>query len=494
MFESAASTLVDTFLGVDDAEVVAAIGVAAREENAACARRLEAIGELYVRRAPDDDTDRVNWAIDRHQSIVAEISAELHISRGRSHAQLQTAIRLREKLPQVMRVFKTGTIDLRMVHTIVGRVALIGDPVLMAKVDAALARWAPKWMRLSAPKLEARIDWWVEKFDPAGRRVPSAAPENRYVEFFPAAAGLDAICAQVRATDGAAIDQRLDALAQTVCPNDPRTKSQRRADALGALAAGLTELHCECESPDCTAAQRPTGANIVIHVLAEQATVEGTASTPGYVPGHGVLPANEVQDLAATAKLKPLIVPSPTTPPEPGYRPSAALAEFVRMRDLTCRWPGCDQPAEACDIDHTIPWPVGPTHPSNLKLYCRAHHLLKTFYTGKSGWTDKQLVDGTVIFTAPTGRTYTTKPGGSLLFPMLATPTGEAPTRNVAADPSEGRWLMMPRRKKTRAEDRRDRIAAERRINEQRLRREQWLVEELKKRRASLADDEPPPF
>jgi hypothetical protein len=104
------------------------------------------------------------------------------------------------------------------------------------------------------------------------------------------------------------------------------------------------------------------------------------------------------------------------------------------------------------------------------------------------------LVDGTVIFTAPSGRTYTTKPGGGLLFPILATPTGEAPMRNVAADPSEGRGLMMPRRKKTRAENRRDRITAERRINEQRLKREQWLVEELRKHRASLADDEPPPF
>src|SRR6202022_1298987 len=55
----------------------------------------------------------------------------------------------------------------------------------------------------------------------------------------------------------------------------------------------------------------------------------------------------------------------------------------------------------------------------------RCHHLLKTFYTGSGGWADKQLPDGTVVWTAPTGRTYTTKPGGSLFFPILATPTGE---------------------------------------------------------------------
>jgi hypothetical protein len=44
------------------------------------------------------------------------------------------------------------------------------------------------------------------------------------------------------------------------------------------------------------------------------------------------------------------------------------LAEFVRCRDLTCRFPGCEQPAEFCDIDHTVPYQVGgPTHPSNLR-------------------------------------------------------------------------------------------------------------------------------
>ncbi len=66
----------------------------------------------------------------------------------------------------------------------------------------------------------------------------------------------------------------------------------------------------------------------------------------------------------------------------PGYRPSAKLARFVRARDLTCRFPGCTAPAEFCDIDHVIPYPLGATHPSNLACLCRKHHHLKTFWTG----------------------------------------------------------------------------------------------------------------
>jgi hypothetical protein len=61
----------------------------------------------------------------------------------------------------------------------------------------------------------------------------------------------------------------------------------------------------------------------------------------------------------------------------------------------------------------------------------RCLHLLKTFYTGSGGWADKQSLDGTVVWTAPIGRTYSTKPGVSLFFPILATPTGEAAIRKL---------------------------------------------------------------
>lgn len=60
-----------------------------------------------------------------------------------------------------------------------------------------------------------------------------------------------------------------------------------------------------------------------------------------------------------------------------GYTPSKALADFVRCRDLSCRFPGCDKPASACDIDHTIAYgDGGPTQASKLKLLCRKHHRM----------------------------------------------------------------------------------------------------------------------
>jgi Domain of unknown function (DUF222) len=489
MFDTGASPQVRrAFADVDDAGVVEAITAAAHEQNAMCGRELAAIGELYARRAPENRVDRLNWAIDGHENVVAEVAAALGLSRGRARGRLRYAIALRERLPRVAEVFARGLIDFRLVAAVVSRTELVEDPVLIAKLDAAVARHAPKWMRLSEPKLIERIDLWVMRFDPAGTRVPGQRSEDRYVEIEPTDSGLAGIWAQLHATDGAALDQKLDALAETVCQADPRTKKQRRADALGALAAGLPAMRCQCGSPACSAAQRRPATDVVVHVLAEQATISGDSEAPGYLPGFGPVPSITLRDMAATAKVKPLVKPS--TNPEPGYRPSAALAEFVRLRDLTCRFPGCDEPAEVCDIDHTVPFPLGPTHPSNLKLLCRYHHLLKTFYTGFDGWADRQLPDGTVEWIAPSGHTYATTPGGSIFFPMLATSTGELTIARRTGPPNIGRTLMMPRRKRTRVADRHYRITSERRINEERLAQDR-LAEKLRKHAPRY---EPPPF
>jgi hypothetical protein len=113
---------------------------------------------------------------------------------------------------------------------------------------------------------------------------------------------------------------------------------------------------------------------------------------------------------------------------------------------------------------HTIPYADGgPTQASNLKCYCRTHHLVKTFW----GWRDQQLPDGTVILTSPAGRTYVTTPGSALLFPSLCLSTGGIPA--AEADPPLDycgeRTAMMPRRRRTRAQHRAQHIATERRQN-----------------------------
>jgi len=218
---------------------------------------------------------------------------------------------------------------------------------------------------------------------------------------------------------------------------------------------------------------------------------EPLATPPGVIIGGPLLPGPVVARAALHAKVVPIVHPG-NAPPEPRYIPSTALADFVRCRDLTCRFPGCDEPAYRCDLDHTIPYPVGPTCASNLGCLCRKHHLLKTFL----GWREQQLPDGTLIFTSPSGQTYVTTPGSALLFPSLCYAVGgmPAPEAELPPDYCAERTAMIPKRRRTRAQDRAYRIATERRQNH----------DARMARRAEQAayagpappdtDDEPPPF
>jgi hypothetical protein len=183
-------------------------------------------------------------------------------------------------------------------------------------------------------------------------------------------------------------------------------------------------------------------------------------TNPAVVIGGGIMPAPLLAaKVATTATIRPLVHPG-GAPPEPRYTPSRKLADFVRCRDLTCRFPGCDEPAYGCDLDHIIPYPVGPTCASNLGCLCRKHHLLKTFW----GWLARQLPDGTTIWTAPSGQTYTTYPGSRLLFPTLCRPT--APVASSGTTPEAAPGLTMPRRKRTPEQNRQRSIDAERKLND----------------------------
>jgi Domain of unknown function (DUF222) len=481
------SSVESMFEAVAEAELIDVMGEATRDESTAIAQRLAAVGELFARRGVEHPECEL-WSTDVTDQVAAEVSAVQNISHARAVGQVQFARTLRERLPALARVFARGVIDFRLVSMIVARTDNVEDAVI-AELDEALARHAEKWMKLSKPKLRDRVDQWVAKLDPAGVRVPPAVDEQRYVEIDPSSPGLAFLNGQIRAADGAALDQRLEALAGTVCENDPRTLRQRRSDACGPLARGEATLACQCGREDCAAVvERKAAATAVIHVLADPATLDGTSDHPGYLAGFGILPAESVREVAKTATLKPVIVPTGAAP-DPGYRPSAKTAEFIRWRDLTCRWPGCDKPAERCDLDHTEPWPWGPTHPSNNKPYCRCHHLIKTFCGGPGGWLDEQLPDGTIVLRAPTGHIYSTEPHGAAMFPVLGQSTGELDIPPTGAEAVADRSAMMPRRKQTRDQDRRDRINAERRE------RTELIAQEEEERQAWLAATyEPPPF
>lgn len=452
-------------LDLDPTELLDTMREAQRTERLALAQRILAAGRLCQMRMAKAEAAHEIWCVEDWDVVAAEIGAELGMSRFRAAQDMRYAHTLLERFPKLGAKFATGVIDFRVITTIHYRTALIIDPDVLTRLDAQLASRAPHWNKLSKENLKDRIDWLVIQLDPDAIRISREIADRR-IEVEMTTDGLADISGTARSTDAVAFDRRLDQLAETVCSNDPRTKEQRRADALGPLSALESTMACNCGRDDCLAAANAgsTTGEIVIHVLAEADAVQGDGTMAGYLPGYGALPAETLKDVAKRARLRPIVHPK-DSPPEPRYRPSVALADFVRWRDLTCRFPGCDCPAEKYDLDHTIPYPPGPTHPSNIKLLCRFHHLMKTFFTGSGGWCDQQLADGTVIWTAPSGRTYSTTPLGAALFPQLAVPTGELALPSMPVLPDDKRCLAMPKRRRSRAADRAYRVKWERAAN-----------------------------
>jgi hypothetical protein len=437
------------------------LAVTSRQENQAAAGRLRAICELFELRRRQRG-ERADWAVDTWAAVGAEVAAALRISLAKAGSYMNYGLAML-RLPAVAAVFAAGDIDMGVFQTIAYRTDLITDTDAQAKVDTELAQRVARWPSMTRGRLATEIDRVIARHDrDAVRRARERALDRR-VTLWDKGNGTAELAGLLASTDAAALDAKLDALAATVCADDPRTADQRRADALGALAVGLERLACRCGGAQCPAGARPANTAVVIHVVAEQSTIEGRSQTPAYLMGANTLISAElVAELAAEARLRPLL-DFTTSGAEARYRPSRALAEFVRARDLTCRAPGCDRAAALCDIDHTIPWPAGPTHPGNLKCLCRQCHLLKTFW----GWRDRQLPDGTVIWQLPGGQTYITTPGSALLFPALMAPT---PPRHraghITPEPgSADRTALMPTRKRTREQNRAQAIATERAHN-----------------------------
>jgi Domain of unknown function (DUF222) len=131
---------------------------------------------------------------------------------------------------------------------------------------------------------------------------------------------------------------------------------------------------------------------------------------PAGVPGRGAVPgwAAGIAAWVADLELQWLESGACTHRRESaGYRPPSSLQHLIRVRQQMCAFPGCGRPARRCDLDHTVPYEAGGrTCECNLAPLCRRHHQCKQTH----GWTLEQPRPGIMIWTTPSGRSYTTYP------------------------------------------------------------------------------------
>ncbi|HVE64326.1 MAG TPA: DUF222 domain-containing protein [Mycobacteriales bacterium] len=328
-----------------------------------------------------------------------EISAALTLSGYSAERLLATGRALQSRLHATRDAMLAGECSFEHAAHLVHETRHLSDTAAR-EVEALLlgkaTSMSPGRFRRSAARAAA-------KADPAGaERRHARAKAERHIDLRAEDDAMATLSAYGPAVGVATIRLAADAWARAM-PPDGRTLAQRRFDALVDIATA--------------ALGRPglpprKGQPAQIYLTMTPDTARGLADEPGELIGYGPIPASAAREAAAdAASWKAMLLDAAGAFVGLGtkaYRPTRRLDEHLIARDQTCSFYLCDQPAETCDTEHAVPYQQGgATDENNCAPMCRRHHRLKTH----GGWTVVRARDGTVTWTSPLGKTYTTRPG-----------------------------------------------------------------------------------
>ncbi|MGI5128964.1 DUF222 domain-containing protein [Pseudonocardia sp. CA-107938] len=379
---------------LDDPALIDALVGYERVVAWAQARQARLIAELSARRAePGGVTD---WAAD-------EVGTALHLSSGTAAFRTRQAEALVSRLPDTLAAWEAGLLDQRRVTVITEGTANLSDE------HAALveARVLPRAPRQTAAQLRAAVKRAIIAADPAGAQERhERARRDRRVAVNPEPDGMASLWALLPAPDAVAAYEWLTRLARGCGAEDPRSMDERRADLLADLLSGRVT------NPDLALPTPVNPGKPLVQLLMPMTSLFGLTDDPCELLGYGPITAEMAREIAATAVWRRLLFdPATGALLDHGrttYTPPAALAEFVRARDVYCRFPGCRRKVVNGELDHITAFADGgATSAANLAGYCVRHHHLK--HAG-GGWQVRALPDGGLEWITPTGHTHITRP------------------------------------------------------------------------------------
>ncbi|RZS59213.1 uncharacterized protein DUF222 [Microcella putealis] len=273
--------------------------------------------------------------------------------------------------------------------------------------------------------------------EPLEKRATTAA-DGRWVAVEPASDAMAYLTAYLPAVDAVAIHDRVTTIARDLAGDgETRTAAQRRADVFTALlvagevpgadanvcGGGEARTVDGATVPGSTQDALPLGRGIRarVSITVPALTLLGrvgadvpTDRRPAHLEGYGPIDDETAARWAARAPSFRRILTDPHTGAvlsvgRERYTVPADLAAALRVRDDTCRFPGCVRAASSCELDHTVDWAHGGhTAADNLAHLCRAHHRLKH----RTSWGVKHLGAGRLEWTSPRHRIHITEPFG----------------------------------------------------------------------------------
>ncbi|KQM15681.1 hypothetical protein ASF83_06990 [Plantibacter sp. Leaf171] len=321
------------------------------------------------------------------------------------------AERLVNEAPAVLASLEAGRISARHAQTIIDQLSYVPTAGRTAFLEAVL----PVAEQLTNANLRKRARVLRERLHPESITARAARSEaDRRIEFEPAGDGMAWVHLFTTAPIAQGIVERLESAASEARrAGDQRTSGQLQADALAALAlTGVT--------PDDVASNPVLPHPIEVHehirptvqITVPALSMAGVSDAPATLDGYGPIDPETAVRIAVNAPSMTRILIQPETGAvlsvgRGQYRVPADLQRAVRLRDGTCRAPGCGRRARACDLDHSVAWQDGGmTDVGNLACLCRHHHRMKHL----PGWNLDHQPDGVLDWTTPDGKHHRTAP------------------------------------------------------------------------------------
>ncbi|MFD1848362.1 HNH endonuclease signature motif containing protein, partial [Arthrobacter flavus] len=359
--------------------------------------------------------DPRDWGYEKTVTAT-EISAALRVPERTAGFLVEHSTLLTRYCPATLEALETGKLTKRHAWAVVEEAASIPDtnPTVTAAFEARLIGMASV---TTVAKFRQQANRLREELHPesiAARQ--KKAVKERGVFLTPSYDGMAWLEAYLPVDQAAGIFHRVDTAARALQgPDEPRTLTQLRADVLAdALTSAGASGHiagAESNLTDTQGSSAYWGVQAKIFVTVPVMTLLG-GDAPGELEGHGPIDPDTARKLAGHAPSFTRILTHPFTGARLGadattYRVPKDLQDAVRVRDRTCRHPGCNRLAVFCELDHTTPWSQGGrTSYGNLAALCKRHHKLKS----EGYWQYRQPEPGTIIAISPAGETYLTRP------------------------------------------------------------------------------------
>ena len=390
-----------------------------------------------------------------HRALAAEFAAAVRESDRSMAGKIDRAVLLVRDFSEVHCALRDGTISQTHATLITDAGGIVTDAEARGQYTvAALEIARVETAGRSRTLVKELAEQYAERSLDERHRVAHTCRMVKVVELGDGMADLTATLSAVYAHG---IKDRLNQMARAVKQHEGgliAEDSERVVRSMDQIRADLLTDMLLASDPNQAAASGLTGiagvqARVQVIVPAahvadsRHADAAGAASAPetrcpATLDGFGPIDTAVARRLAGQATHWERISVNPDTGrvlSVDTYRPNTQLRQFLRARDLHCRFPGCHTPTARCDVDHTIDAALGgPTTSTNLAHLCRRHHTLKHH----SKWTVVQQRNGTLIWTSPLGNNHAERPPSTVRFRQTKSTDGSDPGGRAGLSSASG--------------------------------------------------------